>query len=79
MSLHSRFVVFKKERIGAGQFVLALLINLLCGVLLTFPSFRQTVPVGQSLIANLPPEFWVAIGIELLTAGYFLWPYLNSL
>ena len=71
------FSVLSKERIGTGQFALAVLINLLCGILLFIPSYRSTNNYNilfANFWTNLPLEVYIAIGIGLLLLVYFTWP-----
>lgn len=73
----SFFSVFSKERIGPGQFALAVFINILCGILLYIPSYRksfQTKPNFLTLVQELPTEIWFAISIAIITFIYFIWP-----
>lgn len=69
------FSSFKKERIGSGHFALAILANLICGILLFIPTIRN----GQSFFSkavwfNLPIEVILSISIALVIAIYFTWP-----
>lgn len=74
---YSFFTIYSKERIGMGQFALAILINIICGFLLFLPSYRKTFVEGN------PWEFWkwftieiyFAISIMILTAFYFSWSF----
>lgn len=73
------FVIFTKERIGTGQFALAVLVSLLSGILLFLPGYREKT--GASLATStfwikLPWEVYIAIfsGISLIL--YFVWPTL---
>jgi hypothetical protein len=75
------FSIFSMERIGAGQFILAILINLLTGILLFIPSYRKEIHkniISNDFWANLPPEVFIAILIVLLLIIYFIWPPLAS-
>ena len=45
---YSFFTIYSKERIGMGQFALAILINIICGFLLTLPGYRKTLPEEQN-------------------------------
>lgn len=78
---YSFFSMFTKERIGAGQFALALLINLICSILLFFPAYRksflQEMTWKESLL-NMPVEFYVATVIIGITIFYFIWPSVTS-
>lgn len=76
------FSIFSKERIGAGQFALAVLINLICSILLLIPTFRdkyQASFFSIKLWENLPFEIYLSIIIGLLIVGYFIWPRINSI
>jgi len=71
------FSVFLKERIGAGQFALAVLINLLCGILLFIPSYRSTNDysfLSFTFWTNLPTEAYIALSAGFLLLIYFTWP-----
>ena len=76
------FSIFSKERIGAGQFALAVLVNLVCAVLLLLPTFRekyQTSFFSIELWQKLPFEVYLSISIGLLIVGYFTWPKILSI
>ncbi|WP_454973988.1 hypothetical protein [Capnocytophaga gingivalis] len=74
---YSFFTIYSKERIGMGQFALAILINIICGFLLFLPSYRKTFVEGN------PWEFWkwftieiyFAFSIIIFTALYFSWSF----
>ena len=74
---YSFFTIYSKERIGMGQFALAILINIICGLLLFLPSYRKTFVEGN------PWEFWkwftieiyFAFSIIIFTALYFSWSF----
>lgn len=71
------FSIFSKERIGAGQFALAILINIVCGVLLFIPAYRKTFVPEVSLLevwTVLPAEILIALGIAISTLIYFTLP-----
>ena len=75
------FSIFSKERIGAGQFALAVLVNLICGILLFVPSFRKDLNLtffSKSLWQSLPIEVYISISIGLIIVGYFIWPKVVS-
>lgn len=75
----SFFSVFSKERIGPGQFALAVFVNILCGILLFIPSYKKSFTPEleyTSLMQNLPYEIWLAIVIAVVTLIYFIWPFL---
>lgn len=76
------FSIFSKERIGAGQFALAVLVNLVCAILLLIPSFREKYQASffsKKLWQSLPFEVYLSIFIGLLIVGYFLWPRIISI
>ena len=76
----SFFSIFSNERIGTGQFALALLINIICGIILFVPSFRKSFSPELSLFQvwyKFPIEIYIAIGIIFLVIIYFLWPKLS--
>jgi hypothetical protein len=74
------FVSFSSERVGTGQFALAILINIVCGILLTFPTYRTDSQENKISISQaLPYEFWLAIIIGICVAIYFVSPYLKTL
>lgn len=74
---YSFFSVYSKERIGPGQFALAILINIVCGILLFIPAYRKSFQPELSFSnvwANLPLEIFLALGIAILTLIFFIWP-----
>ena len=71
------FSIFVKERIGAGQFALAILINLISGILLFLPSFR-TANKGPLNWSELPIEVFIAIFVSLSLFTYLIWPEIGS-
>lgn len=73
---YSFFSIFHKERIGAGQFALAIMINLVCGILLFIPAFREqnNLTLTKSILSKLPIELYLAFGIGLVLIIYFIWP-----
>jgi hypothetical protein len=73
----SFFSIYSLERIGTGQFALAFLINIICGVLIFLPGFRNSFNPELSNIqvwAKLPFEIILALSLACLTLLYFLWP-----
>lgn len=77
----SFFSIYSKERIGPGQFALAILINIVCGVLLFIPAYRKTFVPEISLLKVwfvLPSEIFIALGIAVATLIYFVWPWIKS-
>ena len=72
------FNTYFKERIGTGQFALAILINLICSILLAFPNYRkEATEKQQSIYYSFPFEFWIAALLGFLTIIYFLWPWIS--
>lgn len=74
---YSFFSIYGKERIGAGQFAFAVLANIICGVLLFVPSYREAQDPQLSIFEvwkHLPAEVYIAIALALATASYFIWP-----
>jgi len=78
---YSFFSIFYKERIGVGQFALAVMLNLVCGILLFLPAFRQDNKICSlnDMFHKLPFELYFAISIDLILLLYFIWPSLNYL
>lgn len=77
----SFFSIYSKERIGPGQFALAILINIVCGVLLFIPGFRassNTKITPLEVWKELPIEIYIALGIALVTLIYFTLPLIAS-
>lgn len=71
------FSIFIKERIGAGQFALAILINLISGILLFLPTFRKENQ-GNINWNELPFEVFIAIFASLSLFTYLIWPGIGS-
>lgn len=77
---YSFFAIYLKERIGPGQYAVAILINFICGILLFIPSFRRSVTPKLNLYnvwRNLPIEIYIALSISLITFGFFVWPIIH--
>jgi hypothetical protein len=75
----SFFSIFSRERIGSGQFALAVLMNIVCGILLFIPSYRKTFSPELGLITvwkELPFEIYLSFTIALATVVYFVWPWI---
>ncbi|MEO6693166.1 MAG: hypothetical protein ABIO44_12555, partial [Saprospiraceae bacterium] len=73
----SFFSIYSMERIGPGQFALAILINIICGVLLFIPAYRKTFVPEISLLkvwSVLPSEIFIALSIAFATLIYFILP-----
>jgi len=76
------FSVFTKERIGAGQFALAILVNMVSGVLLFLPNFRignNYKLLSFQLWWNLPIEVHISLFLGFIIILYFVWPILGSI
>ena len=76
----SFFSIYSMERIGPGQFALAILINIVCGVLLFIPAYRKTFVPEISLIkvwSVLPSEIFIALIIAVATLIYFILPLIT--
>jgi hypothetical protein len=77
---YSFFAVYSKERIGAGQFALAVLVSLFSGILLFMPTYKHNSSLGyfsKEFWLNLPFEVYTSLAIGLLVIVYFLWPKIN--
>lgn len=76
---YSFFSIYSIERIGPGQFALAVFINIVCGVLLFIPAYRTPSTLSFFQVwANLPFEIYLALSIALATFLYFIWPTIQS-
>lgn len=76
----SFFSIYSMERIGTGQFALAILINIFCGVLLFIPAYRKTFIPEISLLkvwTQLPSEIFIALGLAITTLIYFILPLIT--
>lgn len=73
----SFFSIYTKERIGPGQYILAILINMISGILLFLPGFRAELKSEIPVWSQTPIEFIIAIIIAIGTLIYFLWPKLR--
>jgi hypothetical protein len=74
LNSYAFFSIYTKEYIGANQFALALLVNLISGILLFIPSFKSGLSKEnqeRSLLNQLPFEFWLAITLILIMVWYF--------
>lgn len=77
----SFFSIYSMERIGPGQFALAILINIVCGVLLFVPAYRKSFNPELSFSqvwTRLPYEIVLALLIALVTLLYFVWPTIQG-
>lgn len=55
---YSFFTIYSRERIGTGQFAIAILINIFCGFLLTLPGYRKALPKDQNPLMILEWFTW---------------------
>ena len=71
---YSFFSIYTKEHIGVDQLAVALLINLLAGILLFIASLNVSLFLEQKAFAftMLPASFWGVIVLFLLMLAYFL-------
>jgi len=73
------FSVYSKERIGAGQFAMAVLVSLFSGILLFMPTYKQNSSWGyfsKEFWLNLPFEVYASLAIGIIVIIYFFWPRL---
>jgi hypothetical protein len=71
------FSAYTKERIGTGQFALAMLVNIISGFLIFIPSFKADNHVSfftRSFWNRLPTEVYISLSIGLSIFVYFIWP-----
>jgi hypothetical protein len=74
---YSFFSIYSEERIGASQFALAVLINIVCGFLFVLPSIREKLSVGltkKEILQEIPTEFYLASILAILMLTYFFMP-----
>jgi len=74
---YSFFSIFSKERIGAGQFALAVFVNLVCGILLYIPAYEDSKSVefcSTDFWIKLPIEVYLSLLIGVSILGFFIWP-----
>lgn len=77
----SFFTIYAKERIGAGQYAIAILVNFVSGIFLFIPAFRKSYSPELTLKnvwSNLPVEIYIAMFISVATILLFAWPILES-
>nr|WP_315005771.1 hypothetical protein [uncultured Capnocytophaga sp.] len=69
------FNIFSKERIGMGQFALAILINIICGFLLFLPGYRGegNKQISWRLWEWFTTELYIVAVLVLLTGLYFFY------
>lgn len=78
---YSFFSAYTKERIGTGQFALAMLVNIISGFLLFIPSFKSENHVSflsSAFWSRLPIEVYISLGIGLSIFLYFIWPTITK-
>lgn len=63
---YSFFTTFNREVVGNKQLFVAVVISLLCNLLFAFSAFRKELDAEKSLMEQIPPEWWVALGVILL-------------
>ena len=70
------FNIFSKERIGMGQFALAILINIICGFLLFLPGYRGNgnKQISWRLWEWFTTELYIVAILVLMTGLYFFLP-----
>ncbi|MBU1220273.1 hypothetical protein KKF34_01280 [Myxococcota bacterium] len=79
---YSFFSVYTKERIGTGQFALAMLVSIISGFLLFIPSFKLDNHVSffsSEFWSRLPLEVYISLSIGLSIFFYFVWPTINKI
>ncbi|MBP6904405.1 MAG: hypothetical protein KBB99_04385 [Bacilli bacterium] len=74
------FSVYSRERIGTGQFALAILVNIFCGFLLFIPAYRKTfspaLPLSK-IWGELPIEIFITFVVAFSMLIYFIWPKIS--
>lgn len=81
MPSFSFFSIFYKERIGAGQFALAVLVNLICGILLFWPSYKTNnglSGLSWETVRHLPLELYLATLLACSLLVYFIAPTIQK-
>lgn len=83
LSSYGFFSIFSKERIGPAQFVVAVFINLLCGVVLSmpdaFPRFDLNDIFYMNFWINISYKVYFVVIIALVALVYLLWPNIKNL
>ncbi len=72
--------MYAYERIGLGQFALAILINIICGFLLFLPSYREKLRPelsAKQILLELPIEIIIALVLIISTFIYFVFPVIR--
>ena len=77
------FSIFSKETIGATQFMVAIFLNILCGLLFFIASFRHPPATSVTsffhILWDLPGEIYAAFGVTIVLSLYlFLLPILKK-
>lgn len=60
---YSFFTTFNREVVGNKQLFVAVVISLLCNLLFAFSAFREKLTDDTCWIAQVPAEWWVAVGV----------------
>ncbi|MDR2947591.1 hypothetical protein [Dysgonomonas sp. 511] len=74
----SFFSIFKQERLGTGQIVLAIGANILCSLLFASAAFRkeqgymQNIEGFESWYRKMPIEYWIAFSILIALFVYLI-------
>jgi hypothetical protein len=71
------FSIYTKERIGAVQFALAILVNLFSGILLFLAMYKNENSYkyySKEFWSNLPWEVYFSLLIGFAVIIYFIWP-----
>lgn len=79
---YSFFSIYTEERIGASQFALAVLVNIICAFLFALPAIREQISDNTSKIEvfqNIPIEFYIALALALTMLFYFFTPSIIEL
>ncbi|RXG25446.1 hypothetical protein [Leeuwenhoekiella marinoflava] len=79
---YSFFSIYTEERIGASQFALAVLINIICGFLFALPTIREGMLENTSkkeIFQKIPIEFIIALFLALAMLFYFFTPSIIQL
>ena len=73
------FNIFSKERIGMGQFALAILINIICGFLLFLPGYRveDKKQISWRFWEWFTTELYIVAVLVLITGLYFFIPIIK--
>jgi len=67
----SFFSIFTKEHIGPDQYILAILVSIVTGVLLFLPGFRVSLNHDVSIFRQIPGELYAAAILVILASLYF--------